>query len=225
MKMEHQKVVFRDILGVGATMGWYFKKVHDLGLSTANMDVICKSAVLNFISSLEWLDRYLPVGTQSPLKVVFRGSTKDITKLALEVCREGNSTTGGAGSDDFEALIHSNERVAIRKATYDKLHNTNEFGANAPTPPVDHQANRLRDLLTAILVGNINNNNNNNATIPPSTPPAGIATTTAVTPGGAETMGLSVENLLLLVNSLRSPIVPQAVVPPPIEPKLSPFGK
>ena len=156
---------------------------------------------------------------------MFRGSTKDITKLVLEVCREGNSTTGGAGSDDFEALIHSNDRVAIRKATYDKLYNTNLFGANAPTPPVDHQANRLRDLLTAILVGNINNNNNNNATIPPSTPPAGIATTTAVTPGGAETMGLSVENLLLLVNSLRSPIVPQAVVPPPIEPKLSPFGK
>ena len=49
------------------------------------MDVICKSAVLNFISYLEWLDKYLPAGTQSPLKVAFRGSVEDTTKLALEV--------------------------------------------------------------------------------------------------------------------------------------------
>ena len=166
------------------------------------MDVICNSAVLNFISSLEWLDRYLPAGTHSPLKVVFRGSVEDITKLALEVCREGNSITGRAGTDDFEALVHSNERVTICKATYDKLHNINVFGANASTPPVDHQANTLRDLLTAILAGNINNNNNNNATIPPSTPPAGTAAATAVTPGGAATMGLLVENLLALVKAL-----------------------
>mmetsp|Transcript_55679 Transcript_55679/g.60282 ORF Transcript_55679/g.60282 Transcript_55679/m.60282 type:complete len:213 (-) Transcript_55679:571-1209(-) len=38
MKTEHQKVVFRDFLEIGATMGRYFKKVHNLGLSTANMD-------------------------------------------------------------------------------------------------------------------------------------------------------------------------------------------
>ena len=192
---------------------------------TANIDVICKSAVLNFISFLEWLDRYLPAGTQSPLKVFFRGSVEDITKIALEVYREGNSATSGAGTDDFEALVHSNERVTIRKATYVKLHNTNDFGANAPTPPVDYQAKISCELLTANLAGNINNNNNNNAAVPPNTPPVGTTTATAVTPGGAATMVMLVENLLVLVKALQQPVVLQAVVPPPIEPKLSPFGK
>ena len=116
MQMEHQKAVFRDILGIDVTMGCYFKRVHNLGLSTANMDVICKSAVLNFISSLKWLDTYLPAGTQSPLKVAFHGSVNDTTKIALEVCREGNSTTSGVGSDDFEHLF-----IRTRKYLFVKL--------------------------------------------------------------------------------------------------------
>ena len=38
-------------------------------------------------------------------------------------------------------------------------------------------------------------------------------------------MAMSVENLLLLVQALQRPIVPPAVIPPPIEPRLSPFRK
>ena len=101
-----------------------------------------------------------------PSQGLFCGSVEDTTEIALEVCREGNSITGGAGSDDFEALAHLNQRVSICKATYNKIHNTNEFGANAPPPPVNHQANTLCELLPAITAGNINNNNNNNAAIP-----------------------------------------------------------
>ena len=53
MKAEHQKLVLHDTIGIGATMDHYFKKVHDLGLSITNMNVISKSAFLNFISSLK----------------------------------------------------------------------------------------------------------------------------------------------------------------------------
>ena len=83
-------------------------------------------------------------------------------------------------------------------------------------PPVDHQANTLRELLTAISAGNINNNNNNNATIPPNNPPAATATAIAVTPGGAAPMVMLVENLLVLVKALQQPVAPQAVIPLPI---------
>ena len=38
-------------------------------------------------------------------------------------------------------------------------------------------------------------------------------------------MATTVENLLLLVQALQRPIVLQAVIPPPVEPKLLPFGK
>ena len=119
------------------------------------------------------MDRYLPIGIQSPCKFVFRGLVDETTALALEVCQEGNSTTGRTASDDWKAFIHDNTRVVLRKGTYNTLHNTNVFGANAPTPPVDTQVSIICDLFTTMSAGNNgndNNNNNNNITVS-STPP------------------------------------------------------
>lgn len=120
---------------------------------------------------------------------MFCGTVEDITNLILEVCCKDNSTTGRTETNDFEAFIYPNKRAAICKVTYDKLHNTNVFGVNPPTPPVDHKANTPRDLLIVISAGN-NNNMNNNITVPPSTPPTRTASATVVTPGGVATMGI-----------------------------------
>ena len=101
MKTMHQTEVSLDIFKAGTSMIHFLKKDHGLGLSMTNIDVICRGVILNFISSLEWLDRYLPVSTQSPLKENFSGTMKDTTELALEVCCGGNSTTSRAASNDL----------------------------------------------------------------------------------------------------------------------------
>ena len=84
------------------------------------------------------MDRYLPIGIQSPCKFVFRGLVDETTALALEVCQEGNSTTGRTASDDWKAFIHDNTRVVLRKGTYKTrpIHNSGSKWADRATSKV-----------------------------------------------------------------------------------------
>ena len=78
----------------------------------------------------------------------------ETTVIALEVCQVGNNTTSRTASDNWKALIHEGVRVVLRKATYNKLHNTNIFGANHPAAPAaDPNANNNQDLISAVSAG------------------------------------------------------------------------
>ena len=115
-----QNRVIKGMIELGTFYVEHQREECELFAATANNDTLSKGAVINFIASIGWLDKFQPQVLEKPLHIIFPQKIGEnylkwqdrVTEFVKNLC-EGNKDKDG--KEKYELLLHNNNREVERK--------------------------------------------------------------------------------------------------------------